>query len=136
MADKLKEISDLQSKIDQLALDDSREARAQRSKLEEQLLEKQKALTDSQNDYAIDAQEEALDKQYEEYEKGLDKQTDALKEELNSAEKLYQAAIDRISNGWDTLYDDLLNWNYNYGSTLQKDLVNAWEAAKTAAERY
>lgn len=136
MADKLKEISDLQSKIDQLALDDSREARAQRSKLEEQLLEKQKTLTDSQNDYAYDAQVDALDKQYEEYEKGLDKQTDALKEELNSAEKLYQAAIDRISNGWDTLYDDLLNWNYNYGSTLQKDLVNAWEAAKTAAERY
>ena len=136
MADKLKEIADLQSKIDQLALDDSREARAQRSKLEAELLEKQKALTDSQNDYAYDAQVDALDKQYDEYEKELDKEADALKDELNSAEKLYRAAIDRISNGWDTLYNDLLNWNYNYGNTLEKDLTNAWKAAQDAAERY
>lgn len=136
MADKLKEISDLQSKIDQLALDDSREARAQRAKLEEQLLEKQRDLADDQADYAIEAQEDALDKQYDAYEKEKDKEIDALKDELNSAEKLYRAAIDRISNGWDTLYSDLLNWNYNYGNTLEKDLTKAWEAAKAAAERY
>lgn len=136
MADKLKEIADLQSKIDQLALDDSREAGAQRAKLEAQLLEKQKALADDQADYAYDAQVDALDKQYDAFEEEKDDEIDALKEELNSAEKLYRAAIDRISNGWDTLYNDLLNWNYNYGNTLEKDLTNAWKAAQDAAERY
>lgn len=136
MADKLKEIADLQSRIDQLALDDSREARAQRSQLEAELLEKQKALADDQADFAYDAQVDSLDKQYEAFEGEKDDEIDAQKNMLNSAEKLYQAAIARISNGWDTLYDDLLNWNYNYGSTLQKDLTNAWKAAKAAAERY
>lgn len=135
-ADKLKEIADLQSRIDQLALDDSREAKAQRTKLEAELYEKQKALADDQADYAYEVQEEALDKQYEEYEKEKDDEIDALKNTLNSAQQLYDAAIDRISNGWDTLYDDLLNWNYNYGSTLQKDLTAAWKAAQDAAERY
>lgn len=136
MADKLKEISDLQSKIDQLALDDSREAGAQRAKLEAELLEKQKALADDQADYAYDAQVDALDKQYDAFEEEKDDEIDALKDMLSSAEKLYQAAISRINNGWDTLYDDLMDWNYNYGSTLQKDLQNAWDRALEAAERY
>lgn len=135
-ADKLKEIADLQSRIDQLALDDSREATAQRAQLEAELLEKQKALADEHGDYAYDAQVDALDKQYEAFEKEKEDETKALKEELNSAEKLYQAAIARINNGWDTLYQDLLDWNYNYGSTLEKDLTAAWNAAYAAAERY
>ena len=140
MADKLKEISDLQSKIDQLALDDSREARAQRAKLEEQLLEKQKALTDSQNDYAYDAQVDALDKQYDEYEKELDKESEALKDELNSAEKLYRAAVERITdaweNDWESLKNQLISWNFEVGNTLEKDLTAAWDAATAAAKRY
>lgn len=135
-ADKLKEIADLQSRIDQLALDDSREAQAQRTKLEAELYEKQKALADDQADYAYEAQTEALDKQYEEFEKEKDDEIDALKDMLGSAEQLYQAAIARIDSGWDTLYQDLLDWNYKYGSTLQKDLTAAWDAAKAAAERY
>ena len=135
-ADKLKEIADLQSRIDQLALDDSREAQAQRTKLEAELYEKQKALADNQADYAYEAQTEALDRQYEEFEKEKDDEIDALKDMLGSAEQLYQAAVDRIENGWDTLYEDLLNWNYKYGSTLQKDLTAAWKAAQDAAERY
>ena len=49
-ADKLKEIADLQARIDQLALDDSREAQAQRTKLEADLYDKQKALADNQAD--------------------------------------------------------------------------------------
>lgn len=117
-ADKLKEIAELQSRIDQLALDDSREAAAQRSQLEAELLEKQKALADEQGDYAYDAQVDALDKQYEAFEDTQDKEEKRLKEELNSAEKLYQAAIERIENNWDTLYQELLDWNYNYGLML------------------
>lgn len=136
MADKLKEISDLQSKIDQLALDDSREAGAQRAKLEAELLEKQKALADDQSDYAYDAQVDALDKQYDAFEEEKDDEIDALKDMLSSAEKLYQAAISRINNGWDTLYDDLITWNTSYGSQLNKTITDAWNRALEAAERY
>lgn len=136
MADKLKEISDLQSKIDQLSLDDSREAGAQRAKLEAELLEKQKALADDQADYAYDAQVDALDKQYDAFEEEKDDEIDALKDMLSSAEKLYQAAISRINNGWDTLYDDLITWNTSYGSQLNKTITDAWNRALEAAERY
>jgi hypothetical protein len=135
-ADKLAEIAELQSKIDQLALDDSREAAAKKAQLEKELSEKQKTFAEDQADYAYDKQIDALDREYEAFEDSKDKEIDALRDTLNSEEKLYRAAIDRINNNWDSLYEDLLLWNFNYGSSLQSDLVSAWNAASDAAKRY
>ena len=135
-ADKLAEIAKLQSKIDQLALDDSREASAQRSKLEDDLAEMQKSLAEEQADYAYNQQIDALDREYEAFEESKDKEIEGLQNRLSSAEKLFVAAIDRIINNWDSLYRDLETWNLEYGSTLQEDLVSAWDAASDAVKRY
>lgn len=136
VAEKLEEMAKLQAKIAQLSLDDSREAQAERRSLEEELSNLQKELTNEQSDHAYDVQVEVLDKELEAYEKEKDAEIDALEDTLSSAEKLYQAALERIENGWDTLYTELLDWNYNYGSTLQSDLENAWDGALAAAKRY
>lgn len=136
VAEKLEKISKLQSQIDLLKLDDSREALAERRKLEEEMNELQKSLTDEQADYSLDIQLEALDKQQEAFEESKEDEIEALEQSLDSAEELYQAAIKRIEADWDGLYADLLSWNANYGSTLEKDLVNAWDAATAAVQRY
>lgn len=136
VAEKLEKIAKLQSQIDLLKLDDSREALAERRKLEEEMNELQKSLTDEQADYSLDIQLDALDKQQEAFEESKEDEIKALEETLDSAEELYQAAIKRIEADWDDLYADLLSWNANYGSTLEKDLVNAWDAATAAVQRY
>ena len=136
VAEKLEKMAKLQGQIAQLSLDDSREAQAQRRSLEEELADLQKELSDEQADHSVEVQEEALDKELEAFEKSKDDEIEALEDMLSSAEKLYQAAIDRIDNGWDELYSDLLDWNYEYGSTLESDLTAAWNAATAAAERY
>ena len=136
LEDKLKKIAKLQAQIDQLRLDDSREATAQRRALETQLAELQNELAESQADYAVDVITESLDKQKEAYDNNLDDKINLLKDELSSEEKLYRAAIERISSGWDSLYDDLLNWNYEVGSSLQDDIINNWNAATEAVQRY
>ena len=136
LAEKIREMAKLQTKISQLSLDDSREAAAQRKSLEEELAKLQRDVADEQSDYALDAQTDALDKQYEEFEKECDKEIDYREKSLDSAEKLYRAAIDRINNGWDTLYDELIAWNYDYGSSLEKDIVAAWDAATEAVQKY
>lgn len=135
-ADKIAEIAKLQSKIDQLALDDSREAFAQRSQLEDELAKMQKSFAEEQADYAYNQQIDALDREYEAFEESKDNEIEGLQNMLSSAEKLYAAAIDRISNHWDSLYNDLEIWNLEYGSTLQDDLVSAWDAASDAVKRY
>ena len=148
----------MQAKITQLSLDDSREAKAQRTKLEEELADLQKDLTDTQRKYEIEAQKDALSAQKDAYDSAMDAQISAaqkaadaavsamqssmdqqvsiLQNSLNSEEKLYQAALERIDGGWDSLYGDLKAWNSEYGNMVESDLVSAWDAASAAVQRY
>lgn len=115
VAKKVKEISDLESKIALLSLDDSREANAQRVKLEEDLLSKKDELNEKQSDRQYDLTVAALDKQAEEYEKSRQREIDILEKSISSQEKIYQKAISKITNEWDTLYSELIDWNAEYG---------------------
>ena len=65
-----------------------------------------------------------------------EKEIAAVEETVSSTEKVYQLAIERINNDWNGLYQDLLAYNYEYGSTLQQDLVSAWNAASMAVQEY
>ena len=133
---KTKSIAELQARIMQLDLDDSREAQAEKRKLQEQLANEQEDLAETQADHAYDATSDMLDDMADAYEKEKNKEIEILKDSISSQEKIYQLAIDRIDNHWDTLYDDLINWNYQYGNTVQSELISAWNAASGAVQQY
>lgn len=136
LAEKLKAIAKLQSKIDALSLDDSRKAQAEKAALEEELSGLQKELADYQADHALDVTEDALDKQYDAYEEEKDAEIDKLEESISSTQKLYDMAIQYIKDNWNTLYSELIDWNYEYGNNLNSEISAAWEAAQSAAQRY
>lgn len=134
--DKTKEIAALQARIDALALDDSRAAQIERGKLMEELAEKQEKLEETQRDHAYDLQKESLDKQEEAFEDIIKARQEEIENEISSEEKLYRLAIQRISEEWETLEDQLLSWNTEYGNSLNKDVIAQWEAALLAVEQY
>lgn len=134
--DKQKEIADLRKQIYALDLDDSREAAAKKDELQEQLSEKINDLADYQSDHAYDAASDMLDDMADSYEKEKQKEIDILENTISSEEKLYQLAIDRINNHWDTLYQDLINWNYEYGSVTNDEITSAWNNASAAVQQY
>ena len=136
IAEKTKEIANLQSQIDKLSLDDSREAKAERASLIEELAEKQKELAETQSDHAYDAQTDALDKLSTEYEESRQSEIDTLENSVSSAEKLYQLAISRINSSWDSLYGDIIAWNTEAGSSINQDITENWEKAAEAVKRY
>ena len=136
VSDKQKEIADLRKQIHALDLDDSREAAAKKAKLQEELSEKINDLADYQSDHAYDATSDMLDDMADSYEKEKQKEIDILENTISSEEKLYQLAIDRINNHWDTLYQDLINWNYEYGSVTNDEITKAWDAASAAVQQY
>lgn len=136
VAEKVKQIAKLQERINALSLDDSRDAQAQKIKLEEEMAELQKELADDQNDYAVDAQKEALDDMKEAYEDEKDAEIAALEETISSYQKLYDMAIDYIESHWNTLYDELISWNTEYGSVLNSEITEAWNNCLAAAQRY
>lgn len=67
VAEKVKALAKLQARINALSLDDSRDAQAQKAKLEEEMSQLQKELADTQSDYAVDAQKSALDNMQKAY---------------------------------------------------------------------
>lgn len=136
VADKVKEIAKLQERINALSLDDSRDAQAQRAQLEEEMYELQNELADKQSDYAMDAQKDALDDMAESYEAEKDKEIAILEDSISSYQKLYDMAIAYIESHWDTLYNELIAWNTQYGNELNSTITEAWNNALAAAQRY
>lgn len=136
VAEKVKAIAELQAKADLLSLDTSRNAAVERQKLLDQIAEKQKELGKYQGDHALDAQKDALDAEYEAYEETRQAEIDELEKTISSEEKVYQLAIARIRDKWDTLYQDLIAWNTESGSVINQEITDAWEAATAAVQKY
>lgn len=136
IANKLRELAKLQERINALSLDDSREAQAERAGLLEEMAELQEELNETQADKALEIQKDSLDEMEEEYHAEKDKEIEILRESISSKQKLWDMAIDYIRNHWNTLYSELIAWNTEYGSSLNIEISEAWEAAQAAAQRY
>ena len=136
VSEKVEQIIKLQTQIDQMSLDDSREARVRIAQLREEMVKAQEDLDDIQFDHAYDAQVEALDKMAEKYEESRQSEIEELEESISSREKLYQLALTRIETGWDTLFSDLIAWNTAEGNSLNSEIVETWEAAAAAVAKY
>lgn len=136
VADKVKKIAKLQERINALSLDDSREAQAEKIKLQEELAGVQKELGDTQGDHALETQENVLDEMEESYHAEKDREIKILEESISSYQKLYDMAIQYIETHWDTLYQELISWNTQYGSVLNSEITTAWENALLAAQKY
>lgn len=134
--EKLKEMAKIQDKIHSLSLDNSRDAIAQRKKLEEQLADLQKDLADKQSDYAYDKQVDTLDDMLDAYNKEKDEEEQAIEDSMKSYQKKWDAAVSYIENNWETLKDQLVKWNYEMGDSLEVEVVKAWDAASEAVQRY
>lgn len=136
VAEKVKALAKLQARINALSLDDSRDAKAQKAKLEEEMSQLQKELADTQSDYAVDAQKSALDNMQKAYEEQKNAEIKVLEDSISSYQKLYDMAIAYIQSNWGSLYDELIAWNYQYGDELSSTITTAWENALAAAQRY
>lgn len=136
VAEKVKALAKLQARINALSLDDSRDALAQKAKLEEEMSQLQKELADTQSDYAVDAQKSALDNMQKAYEEQKNAEIKVLEDSISSYQKLYDMAIAYIQSNWGSLYDELIAWNYQYGDELSSTITTAWENALAAAQRY
>ncbi|MCI8287912.1 MAG: hypothetical protein HFH89_09720 [Lachnospiraceae bacterium] len=136
VAEKTKELAKLQQRLALLELDDSRESAAKQAKLKEEIADLSNNLADEQSDHAYDATSDMLDDMLDAYEKEKKKEIEILENSISSEEKLYQLAIERIQTQWDTLYQQLLDWNYEYGTVTNNEITAAWDAACAAVQKY
>lgn len=136
LSKKTKSVSDLQNQIQKLSLDDSREAYAERMRLEEELASAQEELSEYQSDKSHELRSDALDEELSAYKETRQREIDALQEYLNQSGTLIQEAMNRIASGGENLYSQLISYNAVYGDGIGTDLVSSWEKATAAIQAY
>lgn len=157
IAEYNKKIADIQNKLDSVSNDTSREGIQKKQELEEELADAQVELQEYVYDQNIEKQKDALDTEYSLYEKSVDKKIDALKEEQTAYNKmidnmkskitsiqneisnnteLTKQAIDMIDNDSGDLYDDLVKWNNEYGTSIEEDVISVWDKAQGVLDNY
>lgn len=143
-----KEEANIVAKINELSMDDSREAKLQRKKLEEELANIREQITDKQNDrqYELreqnlqdeldsyksqqDAKKETEDNNYNTSKEALDKQLELYKKELEAKKKLEEekfkatkAQLERERQDIVNHYDQLINNEQEYAN-LRAQIIN------------
>lgn len=140
LASKMKELAKLQAKYDALSLDDSRAAKAERASIAEEMAALQDDINEMQADRMIETTEDALDEMQRAYEAEKDAEIKELEDSISSTEKLYRMAMDyldtEIKGDYEKLRDQLLQWNYDIGSSFQSEIETAVDNAIAALERF
>ena len=109
---------------------------SRRRELAEQIAEMQGNIDDKIHDNYVETMEKAYDTELKEFILVKEQEIKIIEDTISSMEKLYRLAIDRISNNFDTLFSDLINYNYIAGNQIERDLVSAWDNASVAIQRY
>lgn len=134
--EKRKKVTDIQAELLELEADDSVEAQKRRLELEESLSDAEKDLNDFERDEELDKAEKMYDDLEEMQTQYYEKQIEAIEDYLDNAYELRQQAIKDLQNGNAQLYQEMIEYNRSYGSTIDADVTAKWEAAYEALNRY
>ena len=99
----------------ELEADDSVEAQKRRLELEESLSDAKKDLNDFERDEELDKAEKMYDDLEEMQTQYYEKQIEAIEDYLDNAYELRQQAIKDLQNGNAQLYQEMIEYNRQYG---------------------
>jgi TP901 family phage tail tape measure protein len=131
-----KDISSIQNELLELQFDTSQEAMAKRLELQDQLAEAQKKLADFQFKNGIEDQKDALDSDYDKYKEIIDAKIAVIDAYLDRPGQIAIDALKMIQEKGTTLYDQLIEWNRQYGSGLDEEVVKPWEEAYEIIKKF
>lgn len=107
LTDKNNSILDLENRIAELRYDTSAEGTKKRLELEDELAKKIKEKEDYMYDHSVTAQQDALDKEYDNYAEFIDDAISKLDESLDRLEEAFEATTKAIEAQFKALIDAL-----------------------------
>lgn len=154
LEDKARSIAEIQAQLQEIAYDDSADAMAKRMELTAQLNEAQRDMDETTQDQAYDAAMDALDQTKDEVsnvfdqinsildisQEAIQSYIDFISDTLQSDGNLYQMALmqfnDTSEGASEELYNRLIEWNRQYGDSIDQTVTTAWNDATQAVEAY
>ena len=138
MGRQTRDLARLQNQLAVLERDNSGDPAiaARRRQIAEQIADMQGRVDEDIHKKYVEEQEKAYDEDLKLFRETKEQQIRVLEDTISSTEKLYRLVLDRISQQWATLFEDLIHWNYQAGSAIGRDLVSSWDNASVAVQRY
>ena len=130
-----KSIEEISSELGTYKYDDSSEGIQRRLELEKQLTDKQQELKDVEYDH-LKQQEKMIDKMVEAVELMYEAQIAAIEAQINQEVDFKEQADAMIQANPEGTYQRLLEWNREYGTSIDADITNSWLVAKDVIEDY
>ena len=121
-----KNIEAIERKIAALTGDTSSSAMAQRKRLEAELLKAKEEQQDLYYNHSFDKQQEALDKELEDYTKNKEDQMNALDEYLKKEEQVIADSYDLIAENTKNIANTLIQISEEYGVTISDAVATPW----------
>ena len=131
-----KNIKDIERKIAALAGNTSSSAMAQRKRLEAELLKAQEEQQDMYYNHSIEKQQEALDKELEDYTQNKQDQMDALDEYLKNEEQVIADSFDLVTKNTEIVVGTLTRISEEYGVTISDTIATPWINGTNAIGTY
>ena len=136
VAEQQKNIADIEKRLAVIAGDNSASAIAQKKKLQAELAQAKEELDELYYGHSIDKQQEALDKQLEDYQNNKQDEMDALDESLKNENQIIQDSYATVAANTELLAQNLSDIASKYGITLSDSVTKPWLDGANAIGTY
>lgn len=131
-----KDIADIERKLAALASDNSAFARAQRAKLEAELLQAKADLEESYYDRSVSDQQDALDKELENFQDAKNEEMEGWDKYLEDTNRVVADSLDTITANTDVVYQTLKDMGKEYGLSITESLTSPWKEGENAIQSF
>ena len=136
VAEKQKDIADIQKKLAAMAGDNSASANAEKKKLQEELYNAQAELEELYYEHSIEKQQDALDDSLENFQNEKEDEMDALDEYLKDEERVISDSYETIKANTEQVVGVLTDIANEYGISLSDAVINPWKEGVNAIGTY
>ena len=136
IAEKTKSVTELERQIAAMKNDDSAATVAKRKQLEAQLAEARKALEEAEYQHSIEEQENALNKEFENYESERNAEIEKLKASLEEREALIAASFETVKQNAEIVGQEIASIAAEHGIKISDAVITAWQNGENAVASY
>lgn len=126
VAEQQKNIADIEKRLAVISGDNSASAIAQKKKLQAELAQAKEELEELYYDHSVEKQQDALDKQLEDYQNNKQDEMDALDESLKNEDQIIQDSYATVAANTESLAQNLSDIADKYGITLSDSVTKPW----------
>ena len=136
IAEKTKSVTELERQIAAMKNDDSAATVAKRKQLEAQLAEARKALEEAEYQHSIEEQENALNKEFENYESERNAEIEKLRASLEEREALIAASFETVKQNAEIVGQEIASIAAEHGVRISDAIITAWQNGENAVASY